>query len=83
MKNPYTTPVPWAEQIVGTPSRFWTTVGCQVGAVLLFCYLSEWHHVGPLLLFGLVTPLHYLFALRGVVRELHNKPEFHERPAAA
>jgi len=72
----------WSERAVGSRLRFIVTVFAQVGGVLFACWLAEWHHVGPLVCFGLMLPLGYLIALRGAIRELHRKTERHEEFAA-
>ena len=71
-------PARWSEQVVGSWPRFMVSLVAQVGGVLFACWLEEWRHVGPLLLFGLMLPLSYLIALRGVIQELHCKAGEHD-----
>ena len=79
MKTLFTAPVWWSEQAVGSRARFCFSVFAQTAGVLFVCWVSEWRYVWPMMFFGLLMPLYYLIALRGVVRELHQKSETHEK----
>ena len=42
----------------------------QVAGFLFVSWLGEWRYFWPTMPFGLILPLYYLIALRGVVRVL-------------
>ena len=82
MKTLFTAPVWWSERAVGSWLRFWFMAVGQTAGFGVVCWLSEWRYTGVFAIFGLVLPLYYLIALRGVVHELHKKPERHENSVA-
>ena len=82
MKTLFSAPVWWSEKAVGTWPRFLFMMFAQVGSFAFLCWLGDWRSLGIYLFFGLVMPIYYLIALRGVLRELHKKDKSDERPVA-
>lgn len=70
MNSVFNAPVQWSKKAVGPSSRFIALISLHIGGVLLLGWHSSWHLMGFLFLLGLMLPVCYLFALRGVVREL-------------
>ena len=82
MKTLFSAPVWWSEKAVGTWPRFLFMTLAQAGGFVFVCWHDHWQSIGSYLMFGLVFPVYYLIALRGVLRELHKKDKSDERPVA-
>ncbi len=73
MKTLFTTPVLWAESIVGTWPRFWCMTFAHTASFVYLSWEIEGRYIGQFVFFGLIMPLYYLIALRGVVRTLRKQ----------
>ena len=71
-------PVGWSERAVGSWPRFILSASAFLVGFLYLCWKLEWRYAFPLAFFVFLMPLFCLIALRGVLRELHRKPESHE-----
>jgi hypothetical protein len=63
----------WSEAAAGSRLRFWLTLTLQVAAFAFAAWLYEWRTALPFAFFGLIMPLYYLMALRGLLHELHKQ----------
>ena len=59
--------------MAGSRLRFWLMLTVQVGAFLFAAWQYEWRNAVPFAFFGLLLPLYYLVALRGLIDELHKQ----------
>jgi len=74
MKTLFTAPVSWSENTVGTTWwRLFCALLAQVSIFVAVGSIDHWHSAVAYVFPGLVAPMFYLIALRGVLRELHKK----------
>lgn len=78
----YTAPVSWSQSAVGTWPRFCFMLVAQSAGFIYFGSRSGgWSSVEPVMFFGLIMPVLYLIALRGLLRELHRRTAGHDQGA--
>jgi hypothetical protein len=65
--------VRWSEAAAGSWLRFWLTLILQVAAFSFAAWQYKWRTALPFAFFGLIMPLCYLMALRGLLDELHKQ----------
>jgi len=86
MSTPFKSPVKWAEEAVGSRLRFLLMASGHVAVFVVTWWITGSKAWGPFFgiaaIFGVMFPLAYLAALRGVLQELQKKTAHEDTHAA-